>query len=279
MHPVPPALLFPRKSRVSFTCWPGGHARAVTFSFDDGRVEDRELVAWLDRHGLKATFNVNAGLCDQPKRVPADEIAALYANHEVATHTYSHPFPTSLPDELLLAEFLEDRRRLETLTGRIVRGHAYPFGDYDDRVVAALASAGLRYARTTLPTGDFKTPADWRRWHPTCHEKDAGPELLARFWSEPSWPQLRLLSLWGHSYEFAEAGRTERFQSLLAGLGAERGRAWFATNIEVHDYLEALHGLRFSSTGDQVHNPFARSLWIRIGDTPREIPGGASVAL
>lgn len=276
---VPSALLSPRDTRISFTCWPGGHARAVTFSFDDGRVEDRELIAWLDRHGLKATFNINAGLCGQPNRVPADEVASLYARHEVATHAYSHPFPTALPDELLLAELLEDRRELETLTGKIIHGHAYPFGYYDERVVSALASVGLRYARTTVSSGDFKLPADWRRWHFTCHEKDAGPELLARFRAEPNWPQLRLLSLWGHSYEFAEPGRTERFQTLLENLGAERDRAWFATNLEVADYIEGLRALRFSADGARVHNPLARSLWIRVGETAREIPGGASVAL
>ena len=237
------------------------------------------LIAWLDQHGLKSTFNLNAGLCDQPNRVPAAEIATLYARHEVATHTYSHPYPTTLPSELLLAELLEDRRRLESLTGRIIHGHAYPHGDYDDRVISALAATGLRYARTTQATMDFKLPGDWHRWHPTCHEKAVSPELLTRFWNEPHWPQLRLLFLWGHSYEFAEPGRTERFQELIAGLGAQARRTWFATNLEVHAYVEALRQLQFSADGTRVHHPLGRSLWIRVGDSPMEIPAGATTEL
>lgn len=34
----------------------------MTFSFDDGTVQDRRLVALLDQYGLKGTFNLNSGL-------------------------------------------------------------------------------------------------------------------------------------------------------------------------------------------------------------------------
>ena len=33
----------------------------LTFSFDDGTVEDRRLIALFDRYGLRGTFNLNSG--------------------------------------------------------------------------------------------------------------------------------------------------------------------------------------------------------------------------
>ena len=34
----------------------------LTFSFDDGVLQDKRLVALLNKYGLKATFNVNSSL-------------------------------------------------------------------------------------------------------------------------------------------------------------------------------------------------------------------------
>ena len=34
-----------------YTCYPGGKHKALTFSFDDGCVEDRRLVALFNQYG------------------------------------------------------------------------------------------------------------------------------------------------------------------------------------------------------------------------------------
>ena len=39
-----------------------GKRKAVTFSYDDGVTQDRQLVELLNRYGLKATFNLNSGI-------------------------------------------------------------------------------------------------------------------------------------------------------------------------------------------------------------------------
>lgn len=60
--------------------FPNGSLRAVTFSYDDANVADERLVDLFNRYGLKATFNVNSGLCrcpDRPDLVPADRAAAF----------------------------------------------------------------------------------------------------------------------------------------------------------------------------------------------------------
>ena len=39
-----------------------GKKKAITFSYDDGVLQDRRLVEILNKYGLKATFNINSEL-------------------------------------------------------------------------------------------------------------------------------------------------------------------------------------------------------------------------
>lgn len=73
-----------------------GKKKAVTFSFDDGVVYDRQAVALLNKYGLKATFNLNSALLGTDGKISASEVRSLYQGHEVAVHTLSHPNLTQL---------------------------------------------------------------------------------------------------------------------------------------------------------------------------------------
>ena len=58
--------------------------------------------------------------------------------HEIAAPSVSHPFMTTLTDAELAAELGDSKMILEALPGvGTVRNFAYPFGDYDARVIAA----------------------------------------------------------------------------------------------------------------------------------------------
>ena len=50
------------KLRNIYTTFPGGKHKVLTLSYDDGKITDRRLVELFNKHGLKGTFNVNAGL-------------------------------------------------------------------------------------------------------------------------------------------------------------------------------------------------------------------------
>ena len=144
--------------------FPGGKTRALTFSYDDGVLQDRRLVGILNDHGLKGTFNIGSGVLGYVDptglmtKLQPEEIAPLYAGHEIASHGLYHSALTALGGPAALYEIIEDRRRLEELSGGIVRGFAYPFGAYDASVKQLLAAAGMAYARAvsythlTLPT-------------------------------------------------------------------------------------------------------------------------------
>ena len=74
-----------------YKAFPGGKHKVLTFSYDDGKLEDRRLVEIFNKNGLRGTFNLNTGI-DQPDiRIPKDEWKDLYAGHEVAVQ-----FQTSL---------------------------------------------------------------------------------------------------------------------------------------------------------------------------------------
>ena len=44
-----------------YTCFPGGKAKALTMSYDDGKVQDRRLIDIFNKYGIKGTFNLNYG--------------------------------------------------------------------------------------------------------------------------------------------------------------------------------------------------------------------------
>ena len=83
--------------------FPGFRTKALTFSYDDGTLQDRRLAALFRKYGLKATFNLNSGAFDEVQhgshggfsvnfsRVHAGEVRDLYASFEVASHTLTHP--------------------------------------------------------------------------------------------------------------------------------------------------------------------------------------------
>ena len=79
-----------------------------------------------------------------------DEIAQLAAEeHEIGSHSHSHPILTSLEDAKLDDEFTTSRRVLETHVGRAPTSFCYPNGNADARVARAARASGYLCAVTT----------------------------------------------------------------------------------------------------------------------------------
>lgn len=218
--------------------WPDGSAWAVTMGWDDGTSADRRLVDRLRAFGLPATFFLNSGkfgLTAQQSGwkdyVGADEVANLYAGHEVASHTVDHPNLVALPDEEIADQVGRDRAALEHLVGYPVTGFASPFRAQDSRVEAVLRSLGMRYSRGpgADPTG--APPSDPLHWVPAAHcLADVGALFAA---PAPG----AVFCIWGHSYEFDEHDAWERLDAMLIAIA--RADCWVATHREV---IAALQG-------------------------------------
>lgn len=195
-----------------------GKMKAVTFSYDDAVTQDRRLVEIFNKYGLKATFNVNSGKLGrenvlerggkiiQHNKVSPDEVKSLYAGHEVAVHTLTHPLLTNLSEEEIIHEVEKDRENLSELVGYEVVGMAYPGGgvNYDLKCADIIARhTGVKYARTTVHTFDFELQNDLYIFNPTVHHRDTEIclKLIDKF-IELETDSPKLLYIWGHSYEF-----------------------------------------------------------------------------
>ncbi|MBQ9773735.1 MAG: polysaccharide deacetylase family protein [Clostridia bacterium] len=273
--------------------FPQGLAKALTLSYDDAVTEDVRLIEIMQKHGLKGTFNINSsqyvpkGYVDPNKkwghRMEKDFVTRLYtdADMEIAIHGYTHPHLESLPIAQVSYEIVRDRATLEEQFGRIVRGGAYPFGTYNDETVQALHDAGIVYCRTTKSTETFDIPTDWLRLPATCHHKNARlPELTQQFITAApqSGDNAMLFYLWGHSYEFERDNNWEIIETFAAEIG-DRDDIWYATNIEIYDYVQAFYALRFSMDMKRVHNPTATDVWFTRRDNLYCVKAGETAEL
>lgn len=256
--------------------FPGGKKRALTLSYDDGVEQDVRLIDIMKKHGLKGTFNINSGqYAPEGKTWPEGTIhrrmskkmcQELYGNSgmEVAVHGLNHPWLEQLPENLCTYEVLQDRMNLEAEYGGMVRGMAYPFGTYNDSVVDTLKCCGIVYSRTVESTEKFDIPKDWLRMPATCHHNNPRLMELAHAFVENPFPFAPgLFYLWGHSYEFEANDNWQVIEEFAEFMG-NRDDIWYATNIEVYDYIAAYHQLIFSMDQKKVYNPTYTTLYFRM---------------
>lgn len=258
--------------------YPQGRAKALTLSYDDGQVYDRRLVSVLDSAGLRATFHLNSGNLGRDGFVTPQELPELYRNHEIACHGVTHRHPLQMTREQWLAEVWQDRLALEGLTGRIVQGMSYAFGEYDDDRVEALRAMGIRYSRTVESTGSFALPRDLLRWRPTCHHNDNLAERARKFLNAPGYEKMPLLYVWGHSFEFEQENTWPLIEAFAETVGGQPD-VWYATNGETADYLCAVRGMRQSADGRTLANPSALTVWLRDGSGVRSVAPGQCIRL
>ncbi len=260
----------------TFYRFPNGLRKALTLSYDDGVEQDVRLMEILDKHGIRCTFNLNSG-CWAPegvtypagtihRRMSKSQVEKVYANpnHEVAAHCLTHASLTELSPSEIAHEVLADRENLEAMFGGIIRGLAYPFGTYSDTVVETLKATGTAYARTVVSTNDFSIPNNWLLLHPTCHHNAPNlPALCERFLNDTVPFGSRLFYLWGHSYEFESDNNWQVIEAFCEKMG-RRDDIWYATNIEIVDYVNACRAIRASADGKTLHNPTAITVWADI---------------
>jgi peptidoglycan/xylan/chitin deacetylase (PgdA/CDA1 family) len=82
---------------------------------------------------------------------------------EIGSHTRSHPRLVQLDDDALREELQGSRARLEAELGEPCRSFAYPFGEVDDRVIAAAGAAGYEAACTLLESYGRPSALSWPR--------------------------------------------------------------------------------------------------------------------
>lgn len=266
--------------------WPEGREKALTLSYDDAVLQDIRLLEIMNKNGIKGTFNLNSGFLGtentlireghtvQHNKVAPEKIRALYQGHEVAAHTVTHPDLTAIPDAQVLSEVLDDRKNLERLVGYPVRGLAYPCGRVNARVMELLRGCGIVFARAVGTTKKFSIPPrdTWLNWECSCHHWELEP-LIDPFLHGK---ELMLLSVWGHAYEFDQRDDWDVIEDQLTRLGGHED-VWYATNIEVFDYIAAYQNLDVSVDGYSVYNRSSMNIWVSVRGEKYQIPAGQVV--
>ncbi len=262
-----------------------GKAKAFTLSYDDGVVQDIRLVKMMDKYGIKGTFNINSGkyLPEETEReryygrMKRSEALQLFQNsgHEVAIHGYTHADLPLRSGQDILQEIQEDRLAAERDYGSLIRGMAYAYGAYNEDTLSALKLCGICYSRTTASTGKFRFPENWLTWHPTCHHNNPKLMELADAFIR-SQGQTRLFYVWGHSYEFDNDDNWELIEALLEKIGG-REDIWYATNIEIYDYVQAYRSLIVSMDGKTVCNRSAMDVWFSDGEKTHCVRSGETL--
>jgi len=261
---------------IKFDLFPEGKTKALTMSYDDGPVFDRRLVEIFNKYGIRGTFHLNSGRLGQDGVVSPDEVSTLYSGHEVAAHAKTHPFLDSIPIEAVADEIIEDRKALETIVGYPVKGMSYPYGVYNSKIIEMLAAFGIEYSRTVASHHGFEIPENFLAWHATCHHDDNLMELGKKFLDFAGGGRLKLMYVWGHSFEFDAKNNWNLIEDFCAMMSGKKD-IWYATNIEIARYVKALKCLEFSAKRDMAYNPSAVSVWINANGKAVEIKSGETV--
>ena len=275
--------------------FPEGKGKAVTFSYDDGARSDLRLAEIFDKYGVKGTFNLCGGMIGNPDRLTAEEMKSLTdRGHEIACHGFEHTAPGMLRPFEGVQEYINDRIALENALGKIVRGLAYPNGGIThlgngatyENIRRYISDLGFMYARSLAGDNNrFRLPDDWFNWVPTMHHDNPNSLTWAQEFVDVDMHQHyfpsnapRLFYVWGHSFEFENKGNWEHMVDILK-IVANREGIWYATNIEIREYVEAYDRLVFSADSKTVYNPTLIDVWFEQPNGLFLVKSGESVSV
>lgn len=226
---------------------PEGKKKVLTLSYDDQVTQDRRFVEILNKYGIKCTFNLNSGTfgltgkCTHYKngvtvdhnKISRGEAKALYAGHEIASHTVHHYDLAKITDDEVRSEVMDDMKTLSEIAGYEVKGMAYPYGTFNDHIDELLKECGIVYSRTVEDTRKFTIPDNFLQWHPTINFGEEGfDELVDEFLKDDE--EKKLFYVWGHSYEFDAYNSWDRLEEFCKKISGHDD-VLYATNMEVYN--------------------------------------------
>lgn len=203
--------------------------KIVSLSFDDGTIYDEKFIKLLEKYDIKASLNLNSGLNDfvwhldgKPiKRLNLEESSSLYKNQEVASHSFSHPYFSSLNDEQAIEEIRKDIFSLSRIFNRKINGFAFPFSDEVDSKIELIKNTfDLKYIRYSKIKNSY-IPQDRYHVHINALYNDEKIyDKLKDFASNSLDNSLFVIA--GHSYEFEVNNDWNRIENLLRYLSKEK---------------------------------------------------------
>ncbi|GAA6052100.1 hypothetical protein JCM3770_006631 [Rhodotorula araucariae] len=123
------------------------------FTLDDGpNCSHNAYFDYLQSIEMKATlFYIGSNVLDWPLEAQR----GLADGHEICSHTWSHPYMTSMTDEQAFAELYFSKKAIKDVLGVTVRCWRPPYGDVDDRIRYIAQALDMRTIIWNEDTDDY----------------------------------------------------------------------------------------------------------------------------
>ena len=258
--------------------YPNGKSKAFNVSYDDGVLQDVRFVNLLNQYGLKGTFNLNSGLMENEfewihetgcivKRLSKEKVLSLYDGHEIASHTLTHPFMQEKIENEIMCELETDKKNLEKLFGRQIKGFAVPFDYYSDLIESCVKKCGFEYARISEETLSFAPQTNYHRWKSTVFHLDSSLKKLTEDFINTD-EELALFQIAGHSYDLDTENLWDKIENIFKKISLQKDILPMTT-IEIIDYLKAMEQVEI--TERHIINNSEQTLWFLVDDVVREV--------
>ena len=279
--------------RYRFLRFPGGLSKAITLSYDDGCTDDIRFCDRITEAGLKCTFNLTSRKMVDAIPVETIKEKFLGRGHEIAVHGAFHRAEGNIRAIEGIKDVLECRLELEKEYGMIIRGMAFPDtgirifhnnASYES-IKSYLKDLDIVYSRTLGGDNkDFMLPSDWHAWMPSAHHSNPEifeyiDEFLKIDISEKAYGARRhprLFYMWGHSFEFKD--KWELLDAICEKLTGHED-VWYATNMEIYEYVTAYNSLVFSADETIIYNPTLKEVWFDVDCKPYSIKPGETLKI
>ncbi len=126
---------------------------SISFDAAWGNEDTQQLIDILERYGVRATFFVVGQWVD---KYPESVRALAEAGHEVMNHSDDHAHFTKLSEAEIAANVNACSDKLEAVTGLRPTLFRAPYGEYDDRVIAAVEGLGMQTVQWDVDSLDWK---------------------------------------------------------------------------------------------------------------------------
>lgn len=263
----------------NFLRFPGGKPKVLTLSYDDGSKFDIRFLEIIEKYNLKCTFNLIGSRVKKETDLSIDFIKEniVKKGHEIANHGFYHRAQDTLRPVEAICDLLDCKRYFEKEFGVIVRGMAFPDRSVNKfikpeeykKLKSYVSDLDIAYIRTTGADNDnFLLPEDWHNWFATAHHDN--PKImeyidkflnldLSKQYIANRYP--RLFTLWGHSFEFEHKNNWQHLKKICQKLSNNED-VWYATNIDIYNYVNAYKSLIYSADGEIVFNPTVYDIWL-----------------
>jgi peptidoglycan/xylan/chitin deacetylase (PgdA/CDA1 family) len=172
--------------------------KLIALTFDACSTErpsgyDRRIPEILISHKTAATLFLGGKWM---REFPSEtKFLASDSLFEIGNHSLLHPHLTEADTKRIHFELRMTQQILDSLTGKRATVFRSPYGEYDDRVVAAAADLGMRTIQYDLPSGDpdLHLPAD-RLLHEVLHRAING-SIIVMHMNRPDFHTAEILPL------------------------------------------------------------------------------------